>query len=634
MSLNPDIFRYLDQFGTTRRLDEVVPHTGLRRLLYAIPGVHIEAANWIALRHDIDHDLDLALELAHHEHQRGIRASYFLLHTAPYWNDPDLGAKCRQLQAYGHEVGLHLDLVTEYAQGLTERPHVRISQLLSLLRSSGVRVCGVAAHGAKACYEYQCTNFWFWEELRPSDPARDEDGRSAEGIRINDPKWKINYPSTHAVRVGDQTLDLWTVSMKELGICYEASAVSSDQYWTDTGGGWTRSADPKDHDLSKGKHIVLMHPVWWRGPKKVYFVMCTNPQLRSRVSSTIDEATPATVLDEWTMTHTRVGREVDRASSPNSLSPILLENAIAHHTKILDSDVIEFTSLMPSHVLSEHDSDSIDVWSIPTRSTSLHDAATDLLVEHPTLYVHPSNRPLIQIDAPRWAWLSRTQRAVAHLKACRSGEDDQGTTIGHHPALSTSAALAKQLGIPWHPLLAKESRLQPEVIRPLAPKQSGSLWTIAQPVFQSSGRTLGQSARLRSVELFNGKIPDFRWGRAESSAPQASLEFRHSLDDEQYILGQVRIQSCSNDQVRVLLHSWKHSPKNEPIERETIDLGTIDPQQEPQVFRFACKPSNQADSFALSLLAPKDHSGGSIQIQSVELRVADINSYFNRHTTP
>ena len=35
----------------------------------------------IALRHDVDHDLELALEMAHHEWRLGFKATYYLLHT-------------------------------------------------------------------------------------------------------------------------------------------------------------------------------------------------------------------------------------------------------------------------------------------------------------------------------------------------------------------------------------------------------------------------------------------------------------------------------------------------------------------------------------------------------------------------
>ncbi|MEE9131736.1 MAG: hypothetical protein V3T84_17105, partial [Phycisphaerales bacterium] len=89
MTIKDDYFRYLDHIGTSVPMREL--------------SAHPEWSDAIALRHDIDHDLDLALEMAHHEHERGIRATYFLLHTCDYWNDPRFAVKCAQLEAYGHE---------------------------------------------------------------------------------------------------------------------------------------------------------------------------------------------------------------------------------------------------------------------------------------------------------------------------------------------------------------------------------------------------------------------------------------------------------------------------------------------------------------------------------------------------
>ena len=64
----------------------------------------------MALRHDVDDRLESALELARREHARGLRATYFVLHTAPYWEREDLVDRLRELQALGHEVGWHNDL--------------------------------------------------------------------------------------------------------------------------------------------------------------------------------------------------------------------------------------------------------------------------------------------------------------------------------------------------------------------------------------------------------------------------------------------------------------------------------------------------------------------------------------------
>src|SRR5437016_12309970 len=91
--------RFLDRLGGR----DVVPLRELAR-----------GAGDLALRHDVDSRLDSALRLARLEHERGLRATYFVLHTAPYWDRDDLVARVRDLQELGHEVGFHNDLLTAW----------------------------------------------------------------------------------------------------------------------------------------------------------------------------------------------------------------------------------------------------------------------------------------------------------------------------------------------------------------------------------------------------------------------------------------------------------------------------------------------------------------------------------------
>src|SRR4051794_36394169 len=94
---------YLDRFDRTITVSE----------LHHSPN----SRNLVALRHDIDYDFDIALEMAHLEHRRGLRASYYLLPTAAYWADPAFALKVRQLASYGHEVGLHVNSMARWLGG-------------------------------------------------------------------------------------------------------------------------------------------------------------------------------------------------------------------------------------------------------------------------------------------------------------------------------------------------------------------------------------------------------------------------------------------------------------------------------------------------------------------------------------
>src|SRR5205807_4619721 len=91
----------------------------------------------IALRHDVDDRLESALELARREHARGLRATYFVLHSAPYWEREDLVERLRELQALGHELGWHNDLVTlALVHGRDPAEYLR--RELDRLRSAGI----------------------------------------------------------------------------------------------------------------------------------------------------------------------------------------------------------------------------------------------------------------------------------------------------------------------------------------------------------------------------------------------------------------------------------------------------------------------------------------------------------------
>jgi len=102
--------------------------------------------NTILLRHDIDYSLQHALTLAQLEAELGVRATYFVLFSSPFYNA--LGADSidipRKLVQLGHEVGLHYDVA---ALLKSEDPHAALdaqARLLGELSSAEVRA--IAMH--------------------------------------------------------------------------------------------------------------------------------------------------------------------------------------------------------------------------------------------------------------------------------------------------------------------------------------------------------------------------------------------------------------------------------------------------------------------------------------------------------
>jgi hypothetical protein len=187
----------------------------------------------LALRHDVDSRLESALRLARLEHDRGLRATYFVLHTAPYWSDDDLLPRARSLQELGHEVGFHNDLVTvERVHGGDAR--AALEEALARLRGAGIEVTGSAAHGSPWCHRLGFHNnyvFAGWDEPQPGFPSRDV----AEKL---DPA--------------------------EFGLEYEAYHVPHEVYFSDSTFVGGRRAHPAELDLEPGhRAIVLVHPCHW-----------------------------------------------------------------------------------------------------------------------------------------------------------------------------------------------------------------------------------------------------------------------------------------------------------------------------------------------------------------------------------
>jgi hypothetical protein len=290
MSIRSDYFRYLDHFGPT------VPV----RTLAESPG----SDDLVALRHDVDYDLNLAMELSFWEWQHGARSSYYILDTAPYWNDPDLVEKCLQIQDFGHEVGLHINVLAKWYSSKIDDIEFDLKAALSRLRDGGVEIQGICAHGDRLCYEGQFINYWCFSELRPRDPTTAESGLCAEGIPVSDPKFQIDYPATNALRRADgSVLPLWSSSLSRHRLSYDALHVPYDHYFSDSGGSWSRTPDPILHDFSRGRCQVLMHPIYWRGEQRLYFFLSTARSGSKWLSQYLDRATSVIGRHEFILNH-------------------------------------------------------------------------------------------------------------------------------------------------------------------------------------------------------------------------------------------------------------------------------------------------------------------------------------------
>jgi hypothetical protein len=233
------------------------------------------------IRHDVDHDLDLALAMAEFESRSGYFSTYFLLTPGSYaaearnyygWledgriiHDPHLIEKCARFIDLGHDIGFHNDVVSLSLQ--TGRPPREILLTeIEFFAKNGIRLRGTAAHGNPLARELSYNNREIFAECVVRKKGRDR-GRvvARDGRRVQ----------------------LHSLSLAEFGFEYEAYQLPRDSRISESGTKWggviagerlPKERFIKTFDIQEFRQImsrarpeegiramsVLVHPCHWR----------------------------------------------------------------------------------------------------------------------------------------------------------------------------------------------------------------------------------------------------------------------------------------------------------------------------------------------------------------------------------
>lgn len=205
----------------------------------------------IGLRHDVDSELNHALKIAEIEHRANIKATYFVLHTAKYFykdikndilNDKIIKKlKCLQ-NTFGHEIGLHLDLMPIEII-YKKDPSLYLKQLLDYLKKEGINIIGVAPHGNLFHQLYRKENMINNKEVKNhifADPYTEFD-------------------------------------LKKFNLNYEAYSLDHDIYYSDASfidqKRWDFSVIENDFFHGNKRAIILTHTIHWAYSKFHYYTL-------------------------------------------------------------------------------------------------------------------------------------------------------------------------------------------------------------------------------------------------------------------------------------------------------------------------------------------------------------------------
>lgn len=194
-----------------------------------------DTTNVISIRHDVDDNLCASFNFAKLEERLGIRSTYFVLDTAPYWNSLGNVMQLGRITNHGHYLGWHNNAIAAHRQGFDLR--FCVQSPLAILRNFAP-IIGTASHGDPLCHKEGFLNYYVFKGTN----------------------WNPKFPS----------VPMRTFDLEEFGLEYEAYHTGHTHYISESGGQWGAQTEEilKDFErcVSDGKSVklqVLIHPQWW-----------------------------------------------------------------------------------------------------------------------------------------------------------------------------------------------------------------------------------------------------------------------------------------------------------------------------------------------------------------------------------
>lgn len=208
-----------------RKLLQVFLDTGLKPVLFKDYAADISKKNILLLRHDVDSDLDAALNLALIDHQMGIKSTFYFLPPGDYnktsnyygrilfgkiWHKYKFSKAIKTIQSYGHEIGIHNDFVQ--LSFITKRTiESLIRDEIKWFKSKGITIYGTASHGSEFAKKYNFINYEIFSSCK-----------------------RKNFEANRKIVIEKFNVPLNALNFNDFDLCYEAYHLPRTHSYSDS----------------------------------------------------------------------------------------------------------------------------------------------------------------------------------------------------------------------------------------------------------------------------------------------------------------------------------------------------------------------------------------------------------------
>lgn len=220
---------------------KIVTHEDL-----ALKKYNPDESRLITIRHDVDLSIEAALKLAKYEKENNIISTYFLLHTARYFDySRNFKKQCQKIRDCGHHIGIHNNAVVMHRVTNQDPFDILMKPLKFLREKCKISVVGSAPHGDKVmCRRHNLMGLhnkilWSQYKFKPSD-------------------FGLSYHALQFYRegfVGDGGCVL-------KGWCWPPKTEKVTKYKDLKS--LKKNIIDKFNKLDNGLMILLLHPRWWK----------------------------------------------------------------------------------------------------------------------------------------------------------------------------------------------------------------------------------------------------------------------------------------------------------------------------------------------------------------------------------